>query len=228
MGLNELSVANRKNELIVPQDSMFKEIPLVWYSAADDSRYVFESELQDGINITAFESDQLYDRDEYIDADYDDDIPEVDRSYLTVAVVSGFLTGALDSLNLTETILEKVSKWTDKDWKKIIVPLAKAAGYKKSDYKGAVEYLKKRCISFVNAELNKEVQEGLDNLLNGLSSHPSIAGFVFSIFTQYSGKKYSFDKSDVISENVPEYYAIGRNMPEKITYGFLYWIFYLA
>ena len=228
MGLNELSVINRKNELMDPRESMFREIPLVLYSAADDSRYVFESELNDGINVTAFESDQLYDHNEFIDADYDDEISESDRSYLTVAIASGFLTGVLGSFNFADAVPEKVGEWTDKDWKKIIIPLAKVAGYKKSDYRGAVEYLKNRIISYVDEELKKEVQEGLNKILNSLSSHPSIAGFVFSIYSQYSEKKFSFNDGSITSEDVPEYYAIGRNMPEKITYGFLYWIFYLA
>ena len=66
---------------------------------------------------------------------------------------------------------------------------------------------------------------GIEEWLNVLSNHPSVAGVVFSIFTQFSGNRYKFGAKGFIAEKAPDYYAIGRNTTEKLAYGFLYWVF---
>ena len=138
------------------------------------------------------------------------------------------VTGLFSQLKLSAEALEKINDWKNKDWEKYITIAAQMAGYKKTDYKGAAAYIKNRFVPFVEENLNIEVQASVEEWLNVLSNHPSVAGFVFSIFTQFSGNRYKFGDKGIIAEKGPDYYAIGRNTMEKVTYGFLYWVFNLA
>ena len=136
--------------------------------------------------------------------------------------------GTKGQLKLSEETLEKISEWKNKDWDKYLFILAQMIGYHKSDIKGAKSFLKDKFVVFVDEELNKEVQDGINSWLGILSSHPSAAGIVFSVFTQYSGERYRFGEKGIEKEAVPEYYAIGRNAVEKLVYGILYWVYYLS
>ncbi|WP_026518627.1 hypothetical protein [Butyrivibrio sp. MC2021] len=229
MVINEL-VTRKKADLvsIKEQDVLFETEPKVEYALVDSSKYSFVYKYNDDIEVNMFESDRSFDNDEFIDAEFDDSISEKDHSYYIAAVASGLLTGAFSQLKLAESSLEKINKWKNSDWEKYIIIAAQIAGYKKSDLKGAVSFLKDRFVPYVNDSLNKEVKEGLDEWLRFLSNHPSLAGLVFSVFTQYSGERYKFGEKQLVKEPVPEYYAIGRNAVEKLAYGFLYWVFNVA
>ena len=229
MVINELMTRKKANLVVVEQkDNLFEEIPNVQYALVDSSKYTFEYKVNDEIDVKMFESDRTFDSDEFVDADFDDSVSEKDYAYYMVAVASGLLTGAFSQLKLSESALEKINQWKNKDWEKYLLIVAQIAGYKKSDFKGAVSFLKDRFVPYVDEELNKEVKEGLGEWLSFLSNHPSLAGLVFSVFTQYSEELYSFGEKGLERQSVPEYYAIGRNTVEKLVYGFLYWTLGLA
>ena len=229
MGINEL-VKNGSTavETISDQNTIFSEVPVVKYSLVDYSKYAFEYKINDDIDVNMFESDRTFDSDEFVDAEFDDAVSEKDYSYYVVAVASGVVTGLFSQLKLSAEALKKINDWKNKDWEKYITIAARMAGYKKTDYKGAADFIKNRFVPFVEENLNIEVQAGIEEWLNVLSNHPSVAGFVFSIFTQFSGNRYKLGDKGIIAEKAPDYYAIGRNTMEKLTYGFLYWVFNLA
>lgn len=229
MGINELILRKPANLAVQEQDkTIFGEIPNVKYMLVDPSRYSFEYKVNEDIDVNMFESDRTFDSDDFINAEFNSSVSERDYSYYTVSVASGVLTGLFSQLKLSEETLEKINEWKDRDWDKYISIAAQIAGYKKSDIKGAKTFLKNRFVHFVEGELKQEYQEGLDKLLKALSSHPSVAGLVFSVFTQFSGEKYWLAEKGVNKEDVPEYYAIGRNTVEKMVYGLLYWVFDLS
>ena len=229
MSLNQL-VPRKKAALTVTEksNSLFFEVPMVKYSLIDASKYSFEYKLDDDIDVSMYESDRVYDSDDYIDADFDESVSESDYSYYAVAVASGILTGAFSHLKLSHEDLENISKWKQKDLDKYIVLVAQMAGYRKKDAKGAMSFLKDRVVPFVDDELKGEVKDGVAKVLNQLSCHPTVAGLVFSIFTQFSGKIYFLGNKGIDLMEVPSYYAIGRNTQEKFVYGILYWIYDLA
>lgn len=229
MGINEL-VVWKKGELSsdIPAEGLFKEVPIVNYDLVDSSKYSFEYKVNDDINVNMFESDRSYDGDEFIDADFDDAVSKKDYSYYAVAVASGILTGVLSQIKPSEESFSKIQEWKNKDWDQYIVIAAKLAGYNKSDLKGAISFIKDRFVPYVKDNLNKEVQDSIDEWLKLLSNHPSLAGLVFSIFTQFSEERYSFDEKGLKRDKIPDYYAIGRNYVEKIVYGLLYWLFSLS
>ena len=229
MGKNEL--AKRKTSAVATisqQSSLFTKVPVVKYSLVDYSKYAFEYKINDDIDVNMFESDRTFGGDEFVDAEFDESVSEKDYSYYVVAVASGIVTGLFSQLKLSDEALEMINDWKSKDWEKYITIAAQMAGYKKTDYKGAAAFIKNRFVPFVEENLNIEVQAGIEEWLNVLSNHPSVAGLVFSIFTQFSGNKYKLGDRGVISEEVPDYYALGRNTMEKLAYGFLYWVFNLA
>lgn len=229
MGLNEIVVRKPANLKVVDgKGSIFTEIPNVKYALVASSRYSFEYKINEDVDVNMFESDRTFDSNEFVDAEYEDAISEKDYSYYAIAVASGVLTGVFSQLKLSEETLEKIDEWKEKDWDKYIVIVAQMAGYKRSDLKGAKKYLNDRFVSFADEELKREYQEGLNKWINAISSHPSVAGLAFSIFTQFSGEKYWFGEKGIEKEAVPDYYAIGRNTVEKIVYGLLYWAFDLS
>lgn len=229
MGINEL-VLRKKAPLSteIHETHIFNEVPVVNYSLVDATKYSFEYEINDDVEVRMFESDRTFDSNDFIDADFDDSISEKDYSYYAVAVASGVLTGVISQLKLSKEDLDRVKEWKNKDWDKYITIAAHIAGYDKSDIKGAIAFLKERFIPYAKEQLDIEVQDGIDAWLNMLSSHPSVAGLVFSVFSQFGEKRYSLGDKGIISEPLPDYYAIGRDSVEKIVYGFLYWIFNLA
>ena len=229
MGINELALRKKYNLVeYKPQNYFFEEVPVVKYSLVDNTKYSFEYKVDDDVNVNMFESDRTFDSDDFIDAEFEDAVSERDYSYFAVAVASGVITGTFSQLKLSEEILDKIKGWKNKDWEKYITIAAQMVGYNKSDIKGATDFLKNRFVPYVEEQLNMEYQAGLEEWLKILSNHPSVAGLVFSIFTQFSEERYSFGEKGIDKSPVPEYYAIGRNAVEKIVYGMLYWTFGLA
>jgi hypothetical protein len=227
---SNLPVLRKKQEISAFTNKKILPVttPVVKYALVDTSRYSFEYQMNDDVDVAMYESDRIYDSDEFVDADFEASLPEKDYSYYVVAVASGIITGTFSNLKLSKENIEKINEWKNKDWDKYVMLAAQMAGYSKSDVKGAMSFLKKRIVPFVDESLQDEVKSSVDILLKQLSSHPSLAGLVFAIFTQFSGKKYSFDEGGISSIPVPDYYAIGRNVEEKLVYGLLYWILYLA
>lgn len=98
--------------------------------------------------------------------------------------------------------LEKIQEWKNKDWEKYVTIAAQMAGYNKSDLKGAKDFLKNRFVPYVEEQLNQEFQAGLGEWLEKLSNHPSVAGLVFSIFTQFSNYNLCGCRNDYYGRNV--------------------------
>lgn len=116
-----------------------------------------------------------------------------------------------------------------KEWNKYVVSFAQIIGYKKKDSKGAAQFNLNKSLSLLNEDITDAAADLYQVFLKNLASHPSLAGLLFSIVSQFSGVKYSFnDKTEIEKENLPEYYTIGESAAEKILYGILYWVFYLA
>ena len=180
MGLNELIVRNKGEIADVFQSyELLNESPKVYYYIVDTSRYTFEYKLNDSVKVNMSESDRMFDSDEFIEAEFDDSIDDKNFSYYLIAAASGIITEKLSQLKLSKENLDKINEWDEKYWKKIIIAVSKVAGYTKSDYMGAVEFLKDRFVSFFDAEIENEIKEGFNNWLKYLSNHPSLAGLVF-------------------------------------------------
>lgn len=65
--------------------------------------------------------------------------------------------------------------------------------------------------------------------LTVLAQHPSLAGLIFSMLTQFDGKAIILNENGEISrQKLPDYYVVGDTNEEKIVCAFFYWLFALA
>lgn len=196
---------------------------VVKYERVDSAHYSFTYSFNEDYVFRMDETDQSAEKTDYVDAEFEKYVPESDKVYYGIAAASGLLTGALSMLHLSEKQLTAIEEFKEKDWKPLIVSGANLAGYKKSDYKGAVKYLLDRSVHTI--EKDGKVKE----LLAVLSDHPSLTGLIFSIITQYSGKSVILSETGKISNQIlPVYYVIGRTNAEKLVCAVLYWLFNLA
>lgn len=229
MGSNELVIKPREDLVPVDKYGMFEVIPEVSYSLVDAFRYSFECKYNDNVKVNMFETDRNFEDNEFVDAEFVDEKEEKNTAYYLVAAASGVLTGIISRLNVDIDKLKLIQEWSDRDWENIIIKAAQIAGCKKDDIKAAVSFLKNKVVRCFTEGTETEVKGTLEEIQNYLSSHPSVAGLVFSILTQFANCRFSLDeKNNVKRGKLPEYYAIGENLPEKILYGYLYWVFNLG
>lgn len=198
-------------------------LAVVNYEKIDPAHYSFSYRFDDDVDFRMDESDQTADATDFIEAEFDEGIEEADKIYYSVAAASGILTGAISMLHFTEEQLKAIDTFKEKDWKPVVVSVANLIGYKKSDYKGASKYLVTRAVRTI--EKNEKTKETLAIL----SEHPSLAGLVFSVIAQFSGKAVCVSENGVVSKHkLPDYYAVGETNAEKIVCAVLYWLFALA
>ncbi len=221
MGKNELVARNVSNTAVATiKDPVFKEEPVVEYALVDLSKYSFDYQWNDDINIRMFESDRFYDSDEFIDAEYVEDIDEKEIPYYALAAASGIITGIFSHLKLSKESFQDMGKWQRTESAQFFIYAAQMLGFKKDDLKGAVAFLKERIIPFAKEEMKTECDEGLKAALKILSNHPSVAGLAFSVLAQFTGRYFAISDDHITNSLVPDYYAIGRNDAEKIALEF--------
>ncbi len=198
-------------------------LAVVNYEKIDSAHYSFSYQFDNAVFFKMDESDQAADTTDFIEAEFDEEIEESNKIYYSVAAASGILTGAFSMLHFTEEQLKAIDTFKEKDWKPIVVSVANLIGYKKNDYKGATKYLVTHAVRTI--EKNEKTRETLVIL----SEHPSLAGLIFSVIAQFSGKAICINENGVISKHkLPEYYTVGETNAEKIVCAVLYWLFALA
>ncbi len=213
-----------KERAIITKEQAERPVSIVSYERVADSYYSFTKAIDTDSYIRMDETSQSYQESEFVHADFDPGVPDAKRDYYLVAAGCGFLTAALSSVRLSD-LVEMKEKLEESDVEKYVVLAARAAGYQKKDYKGAVQYILKTASIFTKTHMPDQVKE----YLGDLSSNPKVTGLVFSIITQFTGLKYQVNaKGKVQSRKVPSYYVIGSSTAEKIFYGILYWFFALG
>lgn len=225
MSENEL-VIWKKNELAINQMFNQNYNAYIDYQKIDATHYSFSCKPDEKINIRMDESDCSSSNSDFVDAEFIKEIEKVEWPYYTAAAASGLLTGILSRLEWSDIDFKKISEWKPREWDKYIVIIAKLSGYTKNDTKGAVQFLINRSISFDYEGLEETAKNVMDAFVNNLSSHPSVCGLIFSIWSQFTGVGYKYgDKGNIETVEIPEHYVLGNDTAEKILLGILYWIF---
>lgn len=219
MDKNELTI-RKPNPLSLKKQSKEEVIyTIVKYERVDSAHYSFTYSFNEDYEFRMDETDQSAEKTDYVDAEFEEHVPESTKVYYGIAAASGLLTGTISMLHLSEKQLAAIEEFKEKDWKPLIVSGANLAGYKKSDYKGAAKYLLDRSVHMM--ENDGKVKE----LLAVLSSHPSLTGLIFSIITQYYGQTVVLSETGKISkQKLPSYYVIGNSNAEKLVCAVLYWL----
>lgn len=160
---------------------------------------------------------------------------EIDRltnhsDYLdyTIAVASGVIAGIIDSLWVGEFSLDRANKWGNDKVNNFVVKTAQKQGYKGEDLPGAIEYLEKK-FPIVADKATNDFGGGLQHHLRDFSHHPTLVGLLFSLLTQFTGNVYGTDTAGIFKiVPVDTSELIGKNLPEKITFGVINWFFHIV
>lgn len=223
MSDSQLMPINPKALALFSKEQKQVSLPTVTYGLIDSNYYSFTYEFDETIHIRMDEAEPTGTRSEFTDAEFEDVVPEECRVYYAIAAASGALTGALSFVKLSEEQLANIESWKDKDWQRIVIFAAKLIGCESDNYKKASKYLFDRAVKKIKSD------ETAKEYLAILSSHPTLAGLVFSLIAQFSGKQFSVsEKGDPTFKEVPKHYYIGNTNAEKILAAVFYWLFNLA
>lgn len=159
--------------------------------------------------------------------------PAQARDYV-FAAASGTLMGALSVLWQQDLNLMEARKFGEEKIQKIVIGAAQRAGIDKEhpNIEDAIRFLEKR-FPFAGDKLTAAFGGGLQHHLRDFSHHPSPVGLVCSILMQFTGKGVgtktdgSFAIFDLPADAMKDGLLVGRNVPEKILYGTVKWLFHL-
>ena len=153
-----------------------------------------------------------------------------DRFDYAVAACSGIIAGLIDILFVGELSIDRANEWGNQKVEDFVISIAKKSGYQGNDLAGAVEYLEDRN-SIAADKVTNAFGGGKQHHLRDFSHHPTPVGLFFSLLTQFTGKVYGTDvtgvfKIEPLSES--DFYLIGKDIPQKLTFGIITWFFHMA
>lgn len=151
-----------------------------------------------------------------------------------VAVASGVLAGMIDVLFVEDFSFERANHIGEESVNNFVMNIAK----KKAGTNGENIKTLKDAVSFLENEypmagdkVMNSFGGGLQHHLRDFSHHPTLIGLFFSILTQFTKTVYG---TDVTGKFIPvrleekDLILIGKNIPEKITFGVINWFFHLV
>ena len=153
-----------------------------------------------------------------------------DKVDYAIAIASGILSGIVDSMLVGELSFEQANQWGNKQAEDIVLKVAKYQGYRGTELSQAVQYLEGRFPIAADKATNA-FGGGLQHHLRDFSHHPTPAGLICSILTQFTGKVYGTDVNGAfmaVSLEEDGLALVGKNFAEKITFGVINWIFHMA
>lgn len=147
-----------------------------------------------------------------------------------VAVASGVLAGVIDIIFVEDFSLDKANGWGDEKINSFVVNIAQKQGYNGDDLYGAVKFLEDKFPIAADKATNV-FGGGMQHHLRDFSHHPTPIGLLFSFLTQFTRKVYGTDVAGVfhiMELKEDSLILIGKNFPEKITFGVINWFFHMV
>lgn len=152
-----------------------------------------------------------------------------DLDYI-VAVASGILCAALDIFWVGEFSLKDGRNAAAIQTDDFVKKTAKLLGCPDDDLKSCVKFLEGK-FPLASDGNTPGFGGGLHHHLRDFAHHPTIAGLVFSLLTQFTYKSYGTNAAgEFLILDVPEKSKmfIGKDVPQKILYGSIIWFFHLV
>lgn len=223
MSDSQLVPAKPRLPAVLKREMPFLRTPVVTYDLIDPLHYSFVYRVNDTVSYRMDECGRSAGENDFIEAEFDESVPKKHRTYYALAAASGSLTGVLCFAKLPKGVSEKIEEWKKGDWKELVIYAAELTGCKKKDYKSASKYLVNQAVCRFNAAESGKV------CVAHLNTHPTMAGLLFSVITQFSGKACAINEDGEIElSELPKYYFIGETKAEKLVAAVLYWFFALA
>lgn len=216
MKSNTEKVAIKNEELTVKYDV---SIPV--------SEYLLEYKSGDA-NLPALLNQSSETIIDIIEDSWDKNINKADKIDYLLAVASGTIAAAVDIFYTGEFSLEEAQQWGKDKTNDFVKFVAKMNGYKGDDLSGAIKFMEK--MFPLAADKNTPTfGGGLQHHLRDFSHHFSLGGLMCSIFTQFTKKVIGTDTNgNLIIVDVVDNTFIGKDIPQKILYGTVYWFFHMV
>lgn len=145
-----------------------------------------------------------------------------------VAVASGIIAGVIDSVWVGEFSIDRANSWGDEKVNHFVVKVAQSRGYKGEDLEGAIRYLEGN-YGLASDSMTPDFGGGRQHHLRDFSHHPTPCGLLFSLLTQFTGKAYGTDTKGMFMVcEIADRRMIGRDIPQKILFGVVYWVFHMV
>lgn len=145
-----------------------------------------------------------------------------------VAVGSGILAGFIDVLFVNEFSLTEANSWGNEKNQNFVVKIAQSQGYTGNELSGAISHLEGKFPIAADRATNA-FGGGIQHHLRDFSHHPTPVGLFFSLLTQFTGNVYGTDVAGVFKVvPIDASELIGKNFPEKITFGVIKWFFHMV
>lgn len=179
------------------------------------------SEIDERLNVISTRVDEL-------NSEIDSLTNHADGIDYTVAVASGIIAGIIDSVWVGQFSIDRANEWGNDKVDNFVVNIAQKQGYKGDDLPGAVKFLEDKFPIAADKATN-DFGGGLHHHLRDFSHHPTPVGLFFSLLTQFTGNVYGTDVAGIFKVvPVDASELIGKNLPEKITFGVVKWFFHMV
>ncbi len=199
---------------------------------------VIDAELSIDFPVKALNEQQITDVLRDVNYKLEKYTNEADKLDYELAIASGIMAGLVDSFFVGEFSLEEAHEWGKEKTENFIVKVAKWKGYKKDDVKGAIEYLAEKAphkdgsikqgFHMASDTNTNDFGGGRQHHLRDFAHHATPVGLLFSILTQFTGYSYGTDTSGkYIKVEVGKKEFIGKDVPQKLLFGIIYWFFHL-
>jgi hypothetical protein len=153
-----------------------------------------------------------------------------DKYDYLISIASGLLCGMLDIFWVGDFNLERGRDIASDKIDEFVIKTSKILGNKTDDVQSAVRFLEKK-FPLPSDGNTPDFGGGLYHHMRDFGHHPTIAGLMFSLMTQFTGKSYGTDVTGAFKIfNVPEASRIfiGNDVPSKLLYGTINWFFHLV
>lgn len=147
-----------------------------------------------------------------------------------ISAASGLLCGSLDILWVGDFNLERGRSIASDEVDGFVKKTAKMLGCKDEDIKSCVKFLENK-FPIPSDRNTPDFGGGLQHHLRDFAHHPTIAGLVFSLLTQFTYKSYGTDVSGnflIVDVSEASRVLIGEDVPSKIINGTIIWFFHLV
>lgn len=220
--MDETNITEQGNE-----ETSAQIVEIEWLPPVDieDKRKL---EIYNGISEIDEKLSVISERVEELNFEIGDLTNQADGIDYAVAVASGIIAGIIDSVWVGEFSIDRANNWGNEKVDNFVVKIAQSQGYEGDDLEGAIRHLEEK-FPIVADKATNDFGGGLQHHLRDFSHHPTPVGLFFSLLTQFTGKVYGTDVAGVFKVvPVDATELIGKNLPEKITFGVVKWFFHMV
>lgn len=158
----------------------------------------------------------------------DRSLSKVDKLDIEIAIVSGVLSGLVDSFFIGKFSLDEANEWGDKKVEEFVIHVAKKKGCKGEDIFDAIKFLEEK-FPLPSDNLKYKFGGAKWHHLKDFSHHFSLLGLAFSIISQFTKKAYGVDVNGAfIAVDIKNTELLGRNFHEKVLFGSVNWFFHMV